>query len=130
MKRLTEKIHKFDKDGNIEAVKIIKDLNIDEACEKLYEYENIEELCEKIVSQPIYEKYGDTDDIHKEDYKGYEALYNFKERRIELYFGDYSVYFELDSYGKEWSLCCEDLEEGHEEMWSIYREVLENGKID
>ena len=47
MKRLTEKIHKFDKDGNIEAVKIIKDLNIDEACEKLYEYENIEELCEK-----------------------------------------------------------------------------------
>ena len=29
MKRLTEKIHQFDKDGNIEAVKIIKDLNID-----------------------------------------------------------------------------------------------------
>ena len=130
MKRLTEKIHKFDKDGNIEVVKHIKNLDIDEACEKLYEYENIEELCEKIVSQPIYEKYGDTDDIHKEDFTGYEALYNFKERRIELYFKDYSVYFELDSYGKEWSLCCEDLEEGHEEMWSIYREALENGKID
>ena len=130
MKRLTEKIHKFDKDGNIEAVKIIKDLNIDEACEKLYEYENIEELCEKIVSQPIYEKYGDTDEIHKEDYKGYEALYNFKERRIELYSEGHPIYFELDSYGKEWSLCCEDLEEVHEEMWSIYREVLENGKID
>ena len=130
MKRLTEKIQQFDKGGNIEAVKIIKDLNIDEACEKLYEYENIEELCEKIVSQPIYEKYGDTDDIHKEDYKGYEALYNFKERRIELYSEGHPIYFELDSYGKEWSLCCEDLEEGHEEMWSIYREVLENGKID
>ena len=128
MKRLTEKIHQFDKDGNIEAVKIIKDLNIDEACEKLYEYENIEELCEKIVSQPIYEKYGDTDDIHKEDYKGYEALYNFKERRIELYSEGHPIYFELDSYGKEWSLCCEDLEEGHEEMWSICREELENGK--
>ena len=128
MKRLTEKIQQFDKDGNIEAVKIIKDLNIDEACEKLYEYENIEELCEKIVSQPIYEKYGDTDDIHKEDYKGYEALYNFKERRIELYFEGYPVYFELDSYGKEWSFCCEDLEEGHEEMWSICHEELENGK--
>ena len=130
MKRLTEKIQQFDKGGNIEAVKIIKDLNIDEACEKLYEYENIEELCEKIVSQPIYEKYGDTDEIHKEDYKGYEALYNFKERRIELYSEGHPIYFELDSYGKEWSLCCEDLEEGHEEMWSIYREVLENGKID
>ena len=130
MKRLTEKIHQFDKDGNIEVVKIIKDLNIDEACEKLYEYENIEELCEKIVSQPIYEKYGDTDEIHKVYYTGYEALYNFKERRIELYSEGHPIYFELDSYGKEWSLCCEDLEEGHEEMWSIYREVLENGKIN
>ena len=125
MKRLTEKIHKFDKDGNIEAVKIIKDLNIEEACEKLYEYENIEELCEKIVSQPIYEKYGDTGEIHEEDYKDYEALYNFKERRIELYSDGHPIYFELDSYGKEWSLCCEDLEEVHEEMWSIYREALE-----
>lgn len=128
MKRLTEKIQQFDKDGNIEAVKIIKDLNIDEACEKLYEYENIEELCEKIVSQPIYEKYGYTGEIHKEDFKGYTALYNFKERRIELYYEEYPIYFELDSYGKEWSFCCEDLEEEHEEMWSIYREVLENEK--
>lgn len=125
MKRLTEKIHQFDKDGNIEVVKRIKDLNIDEACEKLYEYENIEELCEKIVSQPIYEKYIDNGEIHEEDYKRYTALYNFKERRIELYSKGYLIYFELDSYGKEWSFCCEDLEEDHEEMWSIYREVLE-----
>ena len=125
MKRLTEKIHQFDKDGNIEVVKRIKDLNIDEACEKLYEYENIEELCEKIVSQPIYEKYIDNGEIHEEDYKRYTALYNFKERRIELYSKGYLIYFELDSYGKEWSLCCEDLEEDHEEMWSIYREELE-----
>ena len=128
MKRLTKKIHQFDKDGNIEAVKIIKDLNIDEACGKLYEYENIEELCEKIVSQTVYEKYIDDGEIHEGDYKNYEALYNFKERRIELYSKGYQIYFELDSYGKEWSLCYEDLEEGHEEMWSIYREVLENGK--
>ena len=130
MKRLTNKLRFYDKDGKIEEAEVIKYLDMDEACKKLYEYENIEELCEKIVSQPIYEKYIDNGEIHKEYYKVYEALYNFKERRIELYFGDYSVYFELDSYGKEWSLCCEDLEEGHEEMWSIYREVLENGKID
>ena len=128
MKRLTEKIHQFDKDGNIEAVKIIKDLNIDEACGKLYEYENIEEFCEKIVSQTVYEKYGYTDEIHEEDFKDYTALYNFKERRIELYYEEYPIYFELDSYGEKWSFCCEDLEESHEEMWSIYREVLENGK--
>lgn len=128
MERLTEKIQQYDKDGNIEVVKRIKDLNIDEACEKLYEYENIEELCEKIVSQTVYEKYEYTGEIHEEDFKGYTALYNFKERRIELYYEEYPIYFELDSYGKEWSFCCEDLEEVHEEMWSIYREVLENGK--
>lgn len=128
MERLTEKIHQFDKDGNIEAVKRIKDLNIDEACEKLYEYENIEELCEKIVSQTVYEKYEYTGEIHEEDFKGYTALYNFKERRIELYYEEYPIYFELDSYGEKWSFCCEDLEEDHEEMWSIYREELENGK--
>lgn len=125
MKRLTEKIQQFDKDGNIEAVKIIKDLNIDEACEKLYEYENIEELCEKIVSQTVYEKYGYTGEIHEEDFKGYTALYNFKGRRIELYSDGHPIYFELDSYGETWSLCCEDLEENHGTMWSIYREVLE-----
>ena len=125
MKRLTEKIHQFDKDGNIEVVKRIKDLNIDEACEKLYEYENIEELCEKIVSQPVYEKYGYTGEIHEEDYKGYTALYNFKERRIELYSEGHPIYFELDSYGKEWSLCCEDLKEDNVTMWSIYHEALE-----
>lgn len=128
MKRLTEKIQQFDKDGNIEVVKRIKDLNIDEACEKLYEYENIEELCEKIVSQTVYEKYEYTGEIHEEDFTGYEALYNFKERRIELYFEGDPIYFELDRYGEKWSLCCEDLEEDHEEMWSIYREVLENEK--
>ena len=128
MKRLTEKIHQFDKDGNIEVVKRIKDLNIDEACEKLYEYENIEELCEKIVSQTVYEKYEYTGEIHEEDFTGYEALYNFKERRIELYDEEYPIYFELDSYGEKWSFCCEDLEESHGTMWSIYREVLENEK--
>lgn len=130
MKRLTNKLRYYDKDGKIEEAKVIKYLDMDEACKKLYEYENIEELCEKIVSQTVYEKYGDTDEIHEEDFKGYTALYNFKERRIELYFWDYSVYFELDSYGKEWSFCCEDLEEESGTMWSIYREVLENGKID
>lgn len=126
MKRLTEKIHRYDKDGNIEVVKIIKDLNIDEVYEKLYEYENIEELCEKIVSQPVYEKYEYTGEIHEEDFKGYTALYNFKERRIELYYEEYPIYFELDRYGKKWSFCCEDLEEDHGTMCSIYMEGIKN----
>lgn len=128
MKRLTNKLRYYDKDGKIEEANVIKYLDMDEACKKLYEYENIEELCEKIVSQTVYEKYGYTGEIHEEDFKGYTALYNFKERRIELYYEEYPIYFELDSYGEKWSFCCEDLEEGHEEMWSIYREVLENGK--
>ena len=128
MKRLTRKegvITQIDKDGNITKNDFIEVKDKDEVYKKLYEYENIEELCEKMVSQPIYEKYIDNGEINKEDYTGYEALYNFKKRRIELYFGDYPIYFELDSYGKEWSLCCEDLEENHGTMWSIYRGVLE-----
>ena len=131
MNRLTRKegvITQIDKDGNITKNDFIEVKDKDETYKKLYELENIEELCEKIVSQTVYEKYGDTDEIHEEDFKGYTALYNFKERRIELYSEGHPIYFELDSYGKEWSLCCEDLEENHGEMWSIYREVLENGK--
>ena len=128
MKRLTKKegvIAQIDKDGNITNNDFIEVKDKDEAYEKLYQLENIEELCEKIVSQPIYEKYVDNGEIHKEDFTGYEALYNFKERRIELYYEEYPIYSELDRYGETWSFCCEDLEEGHEEMWSIYREVLE-----
>ena len=128
MNRLTKKegvITQTDKDGNITKNYFIEVKDKDEAYKKLYELENIEELCEKIVSQTVYEKYGYTGEIHEEDFKGYEALYNFKERRIELYYEEYPIYFELDSYGEKWSFCCEDLEEGHEEMWSIYREALE-----
>ena len=125
MKRLTNKLRYYDKDGKIEEAEVIKYLDMDEACKKLYEYENIEELCEKIVQQTVYEKYEYNGEIHEEDFKGYTALYNFKERRIELYYEEYPIYFELDSYGEKWSFCCEDLEEGHEEMWSIYREALE-----
>lgn len=99
-----------DNDGNITKTIYIKITKPDEVNKKLYEYENIEELCEKMISQPIYEKYAYTGEIHKEDFTGYEALYNFKERRIELYDEGYPIYFELDSYGEKWSLCCEELE--------------------
>ena len=115
MNRLTRKegvITQIDKDGNTTKNDFIEVKDKDEAYKKLYELENIEELCEKIVTQPVYEKYS-TGEIHKEDYKGYEALYNFKERRIELYEEGFPYYFELDSYG---------------EKWSFSREVLENGK--
>lgn len=101
-----------DNDGNITKTIYIKITKPDEVNKKLYEYENIEELCEKIVSQTVYEKYEYTGEIHKEDFTGYEALYNFKERRIELYDEGYPIYFELDSYGEKWSLCCEELENG------------------
>ena len=115
MNRLTRKegvITQIDKDGNITKNDFIEVKDKDEAYKKLYEYENIEELCEKIVSQPIYEKYEYTGEIHEEDFKGYTALYNFKERRIELYYEEYPIYFELDRYGEKWSFCCEELENG------------------
>lgn len=113
MKRLTKKegiITQIDKDGNITKTIYIEITKPDEVNRKLYELENIEELCEKMVSQPIYEKYIDNGEIHKEDFTGYEALYNFKERRIELYFEGDPIYFELDSYGKKWSLDKQTLE--------------------
>lgn len=76
--------------------------------EKLCQLEDAEELCEKIVSQPIYEKY-DTGEIHKEDYTEYHALYNFKERKIEVYGFEFINWFELDEYGKTWALTKEEL---------------------
>ena len=81
------------------------------AIDKLGQLEDIEELCEKIVSQPIYEKYEDNGQIHKEDYTEYRALYNFEERRIELYGYECINGFELDKYGKTWALTKEELEE-------------------
>lgn len=78
---------------------------------KLGRLEDLEELCEKIVSQPIYEKYEDNGKIHKEDYTEYKALYNFKERRIELYGYEFINWFELDNYGITWALTKEELEE-------------------
>ena len=83
----------------------------EEALDKLGQLEDIEELCEKIVSQPIYEKYEDNGKIHKEDYTEYKALYNFKERRIELYGYEFINWFEVDNYGKTWVLTKEELEQ-------------------
>lgn len=77
---------------------------------KLGQLEDIEELCEKIVSQPIYEKYLDTGEIHKVNYTEYKALYNFKERRIEVYGYWFINCFKLDSYGKTWALTKEEIE--------------------
>lgn len=71
--------------------------------------EDIKELCEKIVSQPIYEKFIDTGVIHKEDYIGHYALYNFKARRIYIYGYDFIDSFALEDYGKTWALTEEEL---------------------
>ena len=89
--------------------KAIRD-NFNAEYAKLADLEDIEELCEKIVSQPIYEKYEDNGKIHKEDYTEYKALYNFKERRIELYGYEFINWFELDKYGKTWALTKGELE--------------------
>ena len=76
---------------------------------KLGRLEDIEDLCEKIVSQPIYEKYVDTGEIHEEDYTEYRALYNFKERTIEIYDFEFINGFKLDNYRKTWALTKEKL---------------------
>ena len=76
---------------------------------KLGQLEDIEELFEKIVSQPIWEKYTDTGEVHQENYTECDALYNFKKNRIELYMYDFVNYFEIDMYGKTWALTKEEL---------------------
>ena len=77
---------------------------------KLRDLENVEELCEKIVAKPIYEKYRDTGEIHKEDYTECSALYSFEKKRIELYMYDFVNYFEIKDYGTWWALTREELE--------------------
>ena len=73
------------------------------------QYEDIKELCEKIVSQPIYEKYIDDGEIHKENYIGEYVSYNFKERSIYIYGYGFIHRFELENYGKTWALTKEEL---------------------
>lgn len=77
---------------------------------KLSKYEDIEEVCEKLVSQPIYEKYYNTNEIHKEDYTDCRALYSFENNRIVLYRYNLVYYLELDQYGKTWAFTKEELE--------------------
>ena len=74
------------------------------------QWEYIEELCEKVVEKPIYEKFRDTGEIHEEDYTECDALYNFKEKRIEFYMYDFVNFLELKDYGKWWALTKEELE--------------------
>ena len=85
------------------------DVSVCQFNNKLGQLEDIEELCEKIVSQPIYEKSVDTGEIHEEDYTEYRALYNFKERTIEIYGYEFINGFKLDNYGKTWALTKEKL---------------------
>lgn len=73
------------------------------------QYEDIEELCEKIVSQPIYKKYINTGTISKKDYIGYYALYNFKDRSIDIYEYEFVNSFDLEDYGKTRALTKEEL---------------------
>lgn len=71
--------------------------------------EDIEELCEKIVAQPIYQKFIDTGEIHKKDYTEYYVLYNFAEKRIEIYGCEIITCLNVEDYGKTWALTKEEL---------------------
>lgn len=84
--------------------------NFKELQETVNKYKNIEKLCEKVIEKPIYEKYTDTNEIHREDYTECCALYNFKYNRIELYMYDFVNMLEIDQYGKTWALTKEELE--------------------
>ena len=118
MNRLTKKSNSIIKEIEYQLIDEKENLSANDgikkipvlATNKLGQLEDIEELCEKIVSQPIYKKYVDNGEIHIEDYTEYQALYNFKERRIELYGYEFINWFEIDKYGKTWALTKGELE--------------------
>lgn len=89
---------------------ILNDSYTTQLFDKLHQLEDIEELCEKVVNQPIYEKYYNTNEIHKEDYTDCRALYSFENNRIVLYRYNLVYYLELDQYGKTWAFTKEELE--------------------
>lgn len=113
MERLTERKTSYpscDKKGNLERVDYIEIKDKKLAEEKLCELEDVEELCEKMVSQSIYEIYYGASEIHEEKYTECQALYNFKEKRIELVDCFEIVnWFNVDDYGKTWALTKEEL---------------------
>lgn len=111
-KKKEEYIEGLKTNGHIYFVDDILPSNCDltsRSINKLGRLEDIEEVCEKLVSQPIYEKYADTHEIHKEDYTECRALYSFEFNRIELYLWDFLMAFELDQYGKTWAFTKEEL---------------------
>lgn len=114
MNRLTERKTSYiscDKNGNLEKVEYIEIKDKKLAEEKLCLLEDIEELCEKMITQSIYEIYGSIGEIHEENYIGCQAVYNFKERTIELVDCFEIVnWFNVDDYGKTWALTKEELE--------------------
>ena len=73
-------------------------------------YFSLVKPAEKVVEKPIYEKFIDTGEIHKEDYTECCALYSFKHNRIELYMYDFVNYLEMKDYSKTWALTKEELE--------------------
>lgn len=116
MKRLTEKIHQFDKGGNIEAVKIIKDLNIDEACEKLFELEEIEEEI-GIELTTLFKAYSNGFYVKGEKEKQYIDFQNYLNasafKHKEMFYGHewHYQYVKLYDYGKDWALTKKELEQ-------------------
>ena len=112
--RLTERKTNYlscDKNGNITRVDYIEIKNKGLAQEKLCLLEDIEELCEKMTAQYVYEIYGSMNEIHELDYIGCHALYNFKEKRIEvLDCFEIVNWFKLDDYGKTWALTRKELD--------------------
>ena len=116
MKRLTEKIHQFDKEGNIEVVKRIKDLNIDEACEKLFELEEIEEEI-GIELTTLFKAYSNGFYVKGEKEKQYIDFQNylnasaFKHKEMFYVHEWHYQYVKLYDYGVTWSLTKEELKQ-------------------
>ena len=119
MKRLTKKegiITQIDKDGNITKNDFIEFIDIDEACEKLFELEEIEEEI-GIELTTLFKAYSNGFYVKGEKEKQYIDFQNYLNasafKHKEMFYGHewHYQYVKLYDYGVTWSLTKEVLEQ-------------------
>ena len=117
MKRLTRKegvITQIDKDGNITKNDFIEVIDKDEAYKKLYQIENLEEeigidliILFKATQQGIWMK------RNKVFYFFDNLIIDLKSKcLVQIVSNDEVETFPFDSYGEDWALTREELENG------------------
>jgi len=70
--------------------------------------EDIKELCTKMTTQPIYEKFSNTN-IGKLDFTRGNTAYDFENKCIVVYKDKYATIYFIKDYGKTWAFTKKEL---------------------